>query len=120
MNEQIHQEGGNPLTRRTFVKLAIAGTVIAAAAPHAWTEERKGDMSYRMLGRTGEKGSALGLGGYHIGQPRDEQESIRIIRSAVDGGITFMDNSWDYHDGDSEIRMGKALRDGYRQKVFLM
>jgi predicted aldo/keto reductase-like oxidoreductase len=120
MNEQIHQEGGNPLTRRTFVKLAITGTVIAAAAPHAWTEERKGDMPYRTLGRTGEKVSALGLGGYHIGQPRDEQESLRIIRSAVDGGITFMDNSWDYNDGNSEIRMGKALRDGYRQKVFLM
>jgi aryl-alcohol dehydrogenase-like predicted oxidoreductase len=64
--------------------------------------------------------SAIGLGGYHIGNPRDEQEAIRLIRSAVDKGITFMDNCWDYHDGQSEIRMGKALRDGYRAKVFLM
>src|SRR6266511_1650710 len=78
------------------------------------------EMIYRPLGRTGEKVSAIGLGGYHIGIPKDEQESIRIIRTAVDRGITFMDNSWDYHDGASEIRMGKALRDGYRDKVFLM
>jgi aryl-alcohol dehydrogenase-like predicted oxidoreductase len=77
-------------------------------------------MIYRTLGRTGERVSAIGLGGYHIGNPRDEQESIRLIRSAIDNGITFMDNCWDYHDGQSEIRMGKALRDGYRAKVFLM
>jgi predicted aldo/keto reductase-like oxidoreductase len=102
------------------VKLAIAGTVMTAAAPHAWAQERKGDMPYRTLGRTGEKVSAIGLGGYHIGVPADEQEGIRIVRGAVDGGINFMDNSWDYHNGESEIRMGKALRDGYRQKVFLM
>jgi predicted aldo/keto reductase-like oxidoreductase len=79
-----------------------------------------GEMIYRPLGRTGEKVSAIGLGGYHIGIPKDEQESVRIIRSAVDRGITFMDNCWDYHDGQSELRMGKALADGYRQKVFLM
>ena len=61
----------------------------------------------------------LGLGGYHIGRP-SEAEGIKIIRTAVDDGITFMDNCWDYHDGGSEVRIGKALRDGYRQKVFLM
>jgi predicted aldo/keto reductase-like oxidoreductase len=77
-------------------------------------------MIYRPLGRTGEKVSAIGLGGFHIGGQKDELESIRIIRSAVDRGITFLDNSWDYHDGSSELRMGKALADGYRQKVFLM
>jgi uncharacterized protein len=77
-------------------------------------------MIYRPLGRTGERVSAIGLGGYHIGNPHDEQESIRLIHSAIDNGITFMDNCWDYHDGQSEIRMGKALRDGYRAKVFLM
>jgi len=77
-------------------------------------------MIYRTLGRTGERVSAIGLGGYHIGNPRDEQESILLIRSAVDNGLTFMDNCWDYHDGQSELRMGKALRDGYRAKVFLM
>src|SRR5438046_8588379 len=73
-----------------------------------------------MLGRTREKVSAIGLGGYHIGEPKDEQEGIRIIRSAIDRGITFMDNCWDYHDGGSEARMGKALQGGYRDKVFLM
>lgn len=81
---------------------------------------RKGEMLYKTLGRTKENVSAIGLGGHHIGRQKDEQESIRIIRSAIDRGINFMDNSWDYHDGGSEIRMGKALQDGYRQKVFLM
>jgi aryl-alcohol dehydrogenase-like predicted oxidoreductase len=77
-------------------------------------------MIYRTLGSTGEKVSAIGLGGSHIGKQAEEKESIQIIRSAVDRGITFLDNSWDYNQGASEIRMGKALRDGYRQKVFLM
>ncbi|HYG36571.1 MAG TPA: aldo/keto reductase, partial [Clostridia bacterium] len=58
--------------------------------------------------------------GYHIGVPKDEQEGIRIIRTAIDRGMNFMDNCWDYHNGESEVRMGKALRDGYRDKVFLM
>ena len=75
---------------------------------------------YRTLGHTGEKISVLGLGGYHIGIQKDEAESIRIIRTAIDNGINFMDNCWDYNNGVSEIRMGKALRDGYRNKVFLM
>jgi len=72
-----------------------------------------GEVPYRSLGKTGEKVSAIGLGGHHIGRPKDEQEGIRIVRSAIDRGICFMDNCW-------EIRMGKALRDGYRQKAFLM
>ena len=79
-----------------------------------------GGMIYRRLGNTGERVSAIGLGGYHIGVPKEENESIRIIRSAVDRGINFLDNSWDYHDGASEIRMGRALKDGYRPRVFLM
>jgi predicted aldo/keto reductase-like oxidoreductase len=82
---------------------------------------RKGDMLYRTLGRTGVEVSAIGMGGYHIAHPGStEQESIRLVRAAVDRGITFMDNSWDYNEGQSEIRMGKALKNGYRQKVFLM
>lgn len=81
---------------------------------------RKGDMLYRTLGRTGEQVSLLGLGGAHVGTQKDEQESIRLIRTAVDRGINFLDNSWDYNNGQSEIRMGKALQDGYREKVFLM
>src|SRR6202161_3235861 len=77
-------------------------------------------MIYRTLGTTGESVSAIGFGGFHIGSQPDEKESIQIIRSAVDRGITFLDNSWDYNRGASELRMRKALRDGYRQKVFLM
>jgi aryl-alcohol dehydrogenase-like predicted oxidoreductase len=74
----------------------------------------------RALGRTGEIVSILGLGGFHLAVPPSEQESIRILRTAVDGGITFLDHCWDHHDGESERRMGKALRDGHRDRVFLM
>ncbi len=78
-------------------------------------------MLYRTLGSTGEKVSAIGVGGWHLGLPGvDEQLSIRIVRTAVDRGINFLDNCWDYNEGRSEIRMGKALRDGYRDRVFLM
>src|SRR5438034_245486 len=75
----------------------------------------------RALGRTGERVSAIGLGGFHLGPPAlPEAESLRIIRTAIDAGVNFLDNSWDYNDGRSEIRMGKALRDGYRERSFLM
>ncbi|HEX4682446.1 MAG TPA: aldo/keto reductase [Gemmatimonadaceae bacterium] len=78
-------------------------------------------MQTRTLGRSGERVSAIGLGGWHLGLPHvDEQLSLRIVRRAIDEGITFLDNSWDYNEGASEIRAGKALRDGYRDKVFLM
>ena len=108
------------VSRREFVKTAVAAGVLATTGS-TWAEEtRKGEMIYRTLGRTGEQVSAIGLGGYHIGEPKDENESIKIIRTAIDRGINFLDNCWDYHDGGSEIRMGKALRDGYRDKVFLM
>ncbi len=72
------------------------------------------------MGRTGEEVSIIGLGGAHIGLQDEENDSIQIIRNAIDDGINFMDNSWDYNNGNSEIRMGKALRSGYRNKVFLM
>lgn len=79
------------------------------------------EMLYRELGSTGERVSAIGLGGWHIGLKHiDEQLGIRIVRTAIDRGITFMDNSWDYNGGVSDIRMGKALLEGYRDKVFLM
>jgi predicted aldo/keto reductase-like oxidoreductase len=82
---------------------------------------RQGDMLYRTLGRTGEKVSAIGLGGFHIARHGlSDYESIRLVRSAIDRGITFMDNSWDYNEGESEFLLGKALKDGYREKVFLM
>ncbi len=78
-------------------------------------------MIYRTLGSTKEKVSAIGVGGWHLGLPRvSEKDSIRIVRSAIDRGINFMDNCWDYGEGISEIRMGQALKDGYRGKVFLM
>jgi aryl-alcohol dehydrogenase-like predicted oxidoreductase len=107
------------LTRREFVKLAVATGIVAGAGSAGWAAETDGEIPRRPLGRTGEKVSILGLGGYHIGVPA-EAEGIAIIRSAIDRGVNFLDNSWDYHDGDSEVRMGKALRDGYRAKVFLM
>ena len=80
----------------------------------------KSEIPYRTLGRTGERVSVIGLGGFHLSKPNDENEAIQIVRTAIDNGINFMDNSWDYAEGKSEIRMGKALRDGYRNKVFLM
>jgi aryl-alcohol dehydrogenase-like predicted oxidoreductase len=79
------------------------------------------EMIYRQLGSTGQTVSAIGLGGWHLGLKYvDEPLSVRIVRTAIDRGMTFMDNCWDYNEGASEIRMGKALRDGYRDKVFLM
>src|SRR5437016_5328894 len=78
-------------------------------------------MIYRELGSTGERVSAIGVGGWHLGlKSVDEAIAIRIVRSAIDRGINFLDNCWDYNEGASEIRMGKALRDGYRAKAFLM
>src|SRR5260370_37482373 len=76
-------------------------------------------MTYRTLGRTGERVSAIGLGGYHLGHPKDPNEAVRIVRSALYRGINFLDNSWGYNGGESEKRMGVALRDGYRSKAFL-
>src|SRR2546427_9630092 len=105
------------LERREFLGVLSLAAMMAKGLSAA--DERSGDMIYRKLGRTGERVSAIGMGGYHIGVP-SEQESMRLIRSAIDRGITFMDNCWDYMDGKCETWMGKALRDGYRQKVFLM
>src|ERR1700682_4652847 len=117
------------MKRREFltVMAATAGAPLAAGAEpgdparlERPRETKRGDMLYRQLGRTGEEASVIGLGGHHIGRQKEEKESIEIIRAAIDAGVTFMDNCWDYHDGGSEIRMGKALKDGYRKKVFLM
>jgi predicted aldo/keto reductase-like oxidoreductase len=103
---------------RRDVLSALAGAAVAATTK-GQTNSTNG-MIYREFGQTGEKVSAIGLGGHHIGRPKDANDGIQIIRSAIDRGINFMDNCWDYHDGESERRMGLALRDGYRQKVFLM
>ncbi|MDQ2666834.1 MAG: aldo/keto reductase [Gemmatimonadota bacterium] len=74
----------------------------------------------RPLGRTGEMVSALGMGGFHLGMVGSEREAISLVHKAIDAGICFMDNAWEYHDGVSEVRMGKALDKGWREKVFLM
>jgi predicted aldo/keto reductase-like oxidoreductase len=109
------------MDRRRFLQTAAATTLMTSLTNKlSQAAAEPGTVPRRDLGRTGEKVSMVGLGGYHIGMQSDEQESIRIIRSALDGGINFLDNCWDYNDGQSEIRMGKALRDGYRQKAFLM
>ena len=104
------------MDRRDFFG-AAAGMAITAVSK---AQTHSDGMIYRQFGKTGEKVSAIGLGGHHIGRPRDPNDGIRIIRSAIDRGINFMDNCWDYNGGESELRMGVALRDGYRQKVFLM
>jgi hypothetical protein len=84
------------MTRRRFVKTVVATGVTVGVGTHAFgAETKQGDMLYRTLGKTGEKVSAIGLGGFHIGVPKDENEGIRIIRTAIDRGITFMDNCWD-------------------------
>jgi len=79
-----------------------------------------GSMPYRTLGRTGERVSLVGLGGHHLGKNPNEQEAIAVVRAALDQGLNFMDNCWSYHEGRSETLMGKALRDGYRAKAFIM
>ncbi|HEY1648045.1 MAG TPA: aldo/keto reductase [Terracidiphilus sp.] len=116
------------MDRRDFLKtatVAAAGSVAPAGAQNAQPSNvtvrpESPNMIYRELGRTGERVSAIGIGGYHLGKQQDPDESIRLFRAAIDRGITFMDNCWDYNGGISEVRMGQALRDGYRQKVFLM
>ena len=76
---------------------------------------------HRPLGSTGAMVSMIGLGGYHIGSRKlSTDEAVELIQAAVDNGITFLDNSWDYHNGDSESRVGKALKGGYRERAFVM
>jgi predicted aldo/keto reductase-like oxidoreductase len=108
------------VTRREFLEMGVGASLVVGAEKIAWAADTKSEVPRRTLGRTGEKVSMVGLGGYHIGSQKDEQESIRIIRTALDSGINFLDNCWDYNGGESEVRMGKALRDGYRQRAFVM
>jgi aryl-alcohol dehydrogenase-like predicted oxidoreductase len=118
------------MERREFIKSATAagvaavtssGVGLAQSAPKSpVARPMSPDMVYRELGTTGEKVSAIGLGGFHVGKQADPAESIKLIRNAIDRGITFLDNCWDYNDGISEVRVGQALRDGYRDKAFVM
>lgn len=106
------------MNRRTFLGSSLAGAALLGMP--AWAEKRDG-MPYRDLGKTGEKVSLLCVGGYHIGvDTLSDEESIALMRASVDEGVNFFDNAWAYHNGRSEERMGKALKDGYRDKVFLM
>ena len=117
------------MERRDFLKTATAATVGAAVPATAQTAQPSATpikrpespgMIYRELGTTGERVSAIGLGGYHLGKQPEPSQSIQLMHAGIDRGITFLDNCWDYNDGISEVRMGQALRNGYRQKVFLM
>jgi uncharacterized protein len=108
------------VSRREFLGMTAASLLMAGSLSGAEKPDNKNGIPHRTLGRTGESVSLIGLGGYHLGKQRDPDESIRIIRKGIDEGINFLDNCWDYNGGESEIRMGKALRDGYRQKAFLM
>ena len=108
-------------TRRRFIGIAAATMISARINNRSWAEDTKKGVPMRTLGHTGEKVSMIGIGGYHLARPGvEENESIRIVRTGLDQGINFLDNCWDYNNGESEVRMGKALRDGYRQKAFLM
>jgi predicted aldo/keto reductase-like oxidoreductase len=124
------------MERRNFLKLVAAVVAIASTKfsnkprsamaadnpnPSGASDKPNGSIPYRTLGHTGEKVSIVGIGGHHIGRAIvSETESIQIIRTALDSGVNFLDNCWDYNNGQSEIRMGKALRDGYREKAFVM
>ena len=134
-NQQDHEDSPNPhmlsglrvhdtadagISRRGFLGFAAASIFQAHADRKSSRSESGNGIPYRTLGRSGERVSLIGLGGYHLGKQADPLESIRIIRAGLDEGINFLDNCWDYNGGESEIRMGNALRDGYRQKAFLM
>jgi aryl-alcohol dehydrogenase-like predicted oxidoreductase len=116
--DSANQNSG--FSRREFVGVAAASLLMAGSLRGSAESDRKNGIPYRTLGHTGERVSVIGLGGYHLARQSDPQESIRIIRTGIDEGINFLDNCWDYNGGESEIRMGKALRDGYRGKAFLM
>ena len=126
------------MQRRDFLKSAsaAAGAVALGSSAGAQKAETNAptskeapvnrpenpDMIYRELGTTGERVSAIGLGGFHLAKDASttQQDAMRLVRSASDAGITFFDNCWDYNDGISEVRMGQAMKDGYRHKMFLM
>jgi predicted aldo/keto reductase-like oxidoreductase len=132
---------GDGIKRREFIGGMAALSVVPAvglpsgtAAPGTVAESagsdtagagsdvnKKGEMPYRMLGKTGVQVSCIGLGGYHLGASGiSEADAIHLFHAAVDRGINFSDNCWDYNGGESERRIGKVLQGGYREKVFVM
>jgi predicted aldo/keto reductase-like oxidoreductase len=113
------------MDRRDFLKSASAAGMSAAIPANSQATSlvkrpESPGMIYRELGTTGERVSVIGMGGYHLGKQPEANESIQLMHAGIDRGISFLDNCWDYNDGISEVRMGQALRNGYRQKVFLM
>ena len=121
LTPEFQDEATGNFSRRKFLQGSLSTTVALSMSQNAsWAAGTNSDIPYRTLGHSGERVSIIGLGGYHIGMQSDEQESVKIIRAALDNDVNFLDNCWDYNNGQSEIRMGKALRDGYRQKAFLM
>jgi predicted aldo/keto reductase-like oxidoreductase len=109
-------------SRRTFFKGMFGSAAVAALAQQAIAQRDSANgLPTRQLGRTGEQVSILCLGGWHIGAVENKDEAIKIMHAAIDEGMTFFDNAWDYHDGGSEEIMGRALSEGgKRDKVFLM
>lgn len=109
------------MQRRHFLALAALAAVADRLGLSGGRARAAGPaIPRRKLGRTGVEVSIVGLGGFHVGHQADPRESVRLVHAALDAGIDFLDNSWDYNGGDSEIRMGMALRDGYRDRAFLM
>ncbi len=107
-------------TRREFLQGAAAMAALAEQVLAQTSSASATGLPTRILGRTGQRVSILCLGGWHIGAVKEEAEAIRIMHAAIDEGINFFDNAWDYHNGKAEEWMGKALEGGKRQKVFLM
>src|SRR5258708_9629654 len=106
---------------QSLIAAALSSIAFSQKQGQMNTVETRGEVPYRVLGKTGVHVSLVGLGGFHIGQESvTEQQSLRLIRTAIDRGINFMHNSWDYHNGGTEIRMGKALQERYPDQDFLI
>ncbi|HWC88976.1 MAG TPA: aldo/keto reductase, partial [Pirellulales bacterium] len=109
-------------SRRDFLKTTAVGVAASSVAASVLGQQQDSadGLPKRPLGKTGQQVSIIGLGGWHIGSI-DESLAVRIMHEAIDNGLTFFDNAWDYHDGGSEEVMGRALAsEGRRDKVFLM
>lgn len=96
------------VSRREFIGITAGSILVGGMLDLAAEPDSKNGIPHRTLGRTGEKVSLIGLGGYHLGKQNDPDESIRIFRAGIDEGINFLDNYWDYNCGESEIRMGQS------------
>ena len=129
------------MDRREFIRmtgLGAVGTAVAAVAqaqvqslpggalqptgPVTSKLAQNPDMKYRALGTTGEYVSMIGVGGFHLAKPGGPtaKEAVEIVHAAIGAGVTFFDNCWDYNGGESEVRLGRALAGGTRDRVFLM